>query len=135
MKARPIVLTLSVIVVGVTLLRAPVWYADAVALLSALGLVSLSDDRRRAKANRIREALTLSGFTLSQAAQTCNMDIADFSRMLSGERKLDGWRLEMLGDEFQRVLAMLTLRDLDLPELAKAALKIHPVVQSLKEIA
>lgn len=135
MKARPIVLTVSVVVLGVVLMRAPVWYADAVALLSALGLVSLSDDRRRAKANRIREALTLCGFTLTSAAQTANMDIADFSRMLSGERKLDDWRLEMLGDEFQRVLAMLTLRDLDLPALAKTALKIHPVMQSLKEIA
>ena len=58
-----------------------------------------------------------------------------FERALAGEQKLDDWRLMMIGDEFERLLAVLTIRDLDLPELVRMAIKIQPAIQQLKETA
>jgi hypothetical protein len=57
--------------------------------------------------------------------------------MLSPEHpgKLDYWRLAMLGDEFMRTLAFLSVRDLDLPAYIKTAIKIETVVKVTKEIA
>lgn len=126
-----------VLLLGYGLSHLPIGVAIYVVVFSAAGLVSVPDDRRRAKLARIRKALTICGYTMKDAAATAKMDLSDFSRMLSPEHpgKLDWWRFEMLGDEFERTYALLTLRDLDLPEFARCALKIQPAVQSMKESA
>jgi hypothetical protein len=117
-----------VAVLTVGLLKLPTRLVQVVALSSIAGLVKLSDDQRRSKANRIRKALDICWFSLTTAARTAQMDIGDFSRMLSGGRTLDDWRLEMLGDEFMRTLALLELQDRGLPEFARTALKVQPML-------
>jgi hypothetical protein len=117
-----------VAVLTVGLVKLPSRLVQVVALSSIAGLVKLSDDQRRSKANRIRKALDICGFSLTTAARTAQMDIGDFSRMLSGGRTLDDWRLEMLGDEFMRTLALLELQDRGLPEFARTALKVQPML-------
>jgi hypothetical protein len=98
-----------------------------------LGLVQVADERRRAKAARIREALAKCEppLSLSDAAALARMDLAEFSRMLTGERKLDGWRLEMLGDEFNSWLSLLELRDRGLPKAAQRAVDVAPVLTAI----
>jgi hypothetical protein len=131
------VLTWLALVAGLTvgLLYVPPRLVQMVALASMAGLVKLSDDQRRSKANRIRKALDICGYSLTTAARTADMDIADFSRMLSGGRTLDEWRLEMLGDEFMRTLALLELQDRGLPEFARVAVKVQPMMTATKERA
>lgn len=110
------------------LLWVPSRIVHVIAVSSVAGLVRLSDEQRRSKATRIRKALDICGYSLTTAARTADMDIADFSRMLTGERSLDDWRLEMLGDEFMRILALLELQDRGLPDFARTAVKIHPML-------
>jgi hypothetical protein len=111
MRARPITLTVALLwtllVVATTaaLMHVPIGVSCLTLSLSVTGLVALSDDQRRAKADRIREALSILRIPITTAArQYMQMDPADLERGLSGDRKLDAWRLEMLGPEFQRVL-------------------------------
>jgi hypothetical protein len=107
----------------------------ALSSLLSLGLVQLSDDRRRAREHRIREALAICGLSISQAADLAGMHISDFSNALSGNRGMDDRRLEMIGDEFRRVLSLLELRDRGLPELARTALRIAPAILDAKRSA
>lgn len=135
MRHRSIVLT---VILGfcLGLLAVQHGYGQAVGMVSllSLGLVSLTDEQRRTKAARVREAIAICGFNLRTAAHTMGLDPAELNRALSADRKLDTWRLEMLGDEFMRVLALLELRDRGLPSLAKTAVKIAPAL-SVKESA
>jgi hypothetical protein len=124
--------TWCALVAGLTLALCllPAWVAHLAIVASLWGLVALSDDARRAKAARIRSALDICGYSLTTAARTANMDIADFSRMLTDPaKKLDDWRLEMLGDEFMRTLALLELKDRGLPEFARAAVMVEPFLK------
>lgn len=100
--------------------------------LIILGLVLLTDDQRRTAANRIREALRLADLGIRKAALHMELDPSDFERALSGERKLDLWRLEMLPDAFHQHFHLLGLRDRGLPDTAMAALKIAPALLDLK---
>lgn len=102
-------------------------------VLLVLGLVALSDDQRRTAAQRIREALRLADIAITKAARWMALDPSDLERGLSGARKLDVWRLEMLPDEFHRHYHLLGLRDRGLPETAKVALKITPALLDLKK--
>lgn len=114
----------------VTLCLLPPWVAHLVIVGALGGLVALSDDARRAKTARIRSAMDICGYSLTTAARTANMDIADFSRMLTDPaKKLDDWRLEMLGDEFMRTLALLELKDRGLPAFARAAVMVDPFLK------
>lgn len=141
MRARPhvwgpLLWTVLVALLAFALVRLPVDVAYVLSILSALGLVALSEDRVRDKARRIREALSILQIPVTKAA-THHMawDAREFERALAGERKLDEWRLEMLGPEFQRVLAVLTLRDLGFPAIVSTALKIEPAIAQMKESA
>lgn len=100
-----------------------------------LGLVMLSDEQRRTAAGRIREALRLADIAVTKAALWMALDKSDLERGLSGQQKLDYWRLEMLPEDFHRHFYLLGLRDRGLPEYAKTALKISPAVEALKEKA
>jgi hypothetical protein len=140
MRARPSVLAILVVVAlgfslgyWVTVLNYGTPLA-ACALLS-LGAVQLSDDRRRSREHRIREALAICGLSVGQAADLAGMQVSDFSNALSGNRGMDDRRLEMIGDEFRRVLSLLELRDRGLPELARTALKVVPAVLEVKRSA
>lgn len=130
--------TWVVIVLGtfVVMVHLPVSISLIVALASTLGLVSLADEDRRATAQRVREALSILRIPIKTAAeQYMDTDMRSFERALAGEQKLDLWRLAMIGPEFRRVYALLELRDLGLPQLARTAIKIEPAVQSMKESA
>lgn len=98
-----------------------------------LGLIALSEDQRRTATERIREALRLANIALSEAAFIMRMAHSDLTRGLSGERKLDHWRLEMLPPVYHQHHALLELRDRGLPEYAKTALKISPAIELKKE--
>jgi hypothetical protein len=142
MRARPrrltvtLLWTLLVVATTAALMHLPIGVSFLTLSLSLTGLVAVPEDERRAKAERIREALSILRIPITTAArQYMQMDPADLERGLTGERKLDAWRLEMLGPEFQRVLALLTLRDLGLPALARTAIKIEPMLQHMKESA
>jgi hypothetical protein len=137
MRARPSVLAILVVValgfsLGYWATVYGYWVPLALSALSSLGLVQLSDDRRRAREHRIREALAVCGLSISQAADLAGMQVSDFSNALSGNRGLDDRRLEMIGDEFRRVLSLLELRDRGLPELARTALRVAPMVLDVK---
>lgn len=93
------------------------------------GLVALSDSQRRTAAERIREALRLAGLALSEAAYLMGIDPSELTRGLSGERKLDHWKLQLLPDEFHRHHAVLELRDRGLPAYARTCLKIGSLVK------
>lgn len=140
MSTRPTTLAVLVCVLAFALgaALARFWHGEyAIVLFTlSLGAVQLRDDQYRARAHRIREALGIVGIPLTTAAREyMQMDPGDFVRALSGERKLDDWRLEMLGDEFMRVLALLELRDRGLPDLAQTALKITPSLLDIKRSA
>lgn len=110
----------------------PSWIAHWAVLASVAGLVALPDEKRRAKANRIRKAMDICGYSLTTAARTADMDIGDFSRMLTGEKPLNDWRLEMLGDEFIRTLAFLEVQDRGLPEFARTAVQVDLALGAAK---
>jgi hypothetical protein len=96
--------------------------------LAAAGLVQLTDDQRRRKAARIRQALLNSNIGIRQAARIMEMDPTEFERALSGERKLDVWRLEMLPIEFHRECNVLELADSGLPERLAKFLQMAPAL-------
>lgn len=98
-----------------------------------LGLVALSDEQRRTATARIREALRLADIAITKAALWMALDRSDLERGLSGERKLDAWRLEMLPDVYHQHHALLELRDRGLPEYAKTAVKISPALDLKKD--
>lgn len=98
-----------------------------------LGLVALSDEQRRTATARIREALRLADIAITKAALWMALDRSDLERGLSGQQKLDYWRLEMLPEEFHRHFYLLGLRDRGLPEYAKTAVKISPALDLKKE--
>jgi hypothetical protein len=104
-----------------------------VSAMFTLGLVQLSDDQRRVVSARIRQALLNSGIGIRQAARIMEMDPTDFERALSGERKLDVWRLEMLPREFQREYNVLALADSGLPERFAKFLQMAPALPFISE--
>lgn len=141
MRARPTTwgpITTVTVAVGalVLLLQCPLWVRDALALLAALGLVSLAEEQRLATAKRWREALSAHQIPVTKAAtEYMRWDVREFERALAGERKLDAWRLEMLPVEVRQTYALLTLRDLGVPEVFRTFLRVHPVLESMKERA
>ena len=96
--------------------------------LAASGLVQLTDDQRRLVANRIRRALLNSNIGIRQAARIMEMDPTDFERALSGDRKLDAWRLEMLPLEYHREYNVLALADSGLPERIAKFIQMAPAL-------
>lgn len=148
MRARPTALTdsrflyVAILPLGFVLGAVlALWgYAAPVALLTSTfgGLVQLTEEQRRRKANRIRQALLNANIGIRQAARIMEWDPADFERALSGERKLDAWRLEMLPIEYEREYNVLALTDSGLPERFAKFLQMAPAlpfIQSQKESA
>lgn len=139
MRARPPAVAFSasffavVIVLGLVL---GAWLAVlgfgvpvAISTLIVLGVVQLTEEQRRAKANRIRQALLNCNIGIRQAARIMEYSShADFERALSGERKLDVWRLAMLGIEFEREYNVLALADSGLPERFQKFLEMAPAL-------
>lgn len=130
MAPRPT--TWAVVALGLALgyLLALLGYAVPVAISTAvvLGVVQLTEEQRRAVSARIRQALLNCNIGIRQAARIMEMDPTDFERALSGERKLDVWRLEMLPREFQREYNVLALTDSGLPERFAKFLQIAPAL-------
>jgi hypothetical protein len=143
-RARPTTLTVSplfaVIVLTLGFVLGTVlalWgYGVPVAgfALTLTGLVQLSEDERRRSADRIREALRLADIGIRQAARIMEMDPADFERALTGERKLDLWRLEMLPASYWQEFWPLLARDKGNPASFRTFAQILPVF-GLKESA
>jgi hypothetical protein len=115
--------------------RLPLETLPFIAGFSFMGLVALDDEERVATANRVREVLGILGIAQTTAAeQYMRWDRKSFERALAGEQKLDWWRLAMLGPEFRRLYALLELRDLGLPTLVKAWLKVEPALDQFKRV-
>lgn len=140
MRARPRDLARLVIVIAAGL-AIGYWSAIlnygvpvVVSTLLSLGSVQLSDDRRRAREKRIREALKLCQLSIGEAADLAKMNIGDFSNALAGNRGLDDRRLEMIGDDFRSALALIELHDRGLPTLVRTALKVMPALDALPTI-
>jgi hypothetical protein len=135
---RPNELTLSPALVGAVLLvgfSCGCWFSligygipVAVSTVATLSLVQLTEDQRRRVAWRIRTALQRANIGMVEAAQTMGLDPADWSRCLTGERKLDLWRLEMLPDAFHQEHWPLIAADRGLPESFNTFLQILPIV-------
>lgn len=103
---------------------------------SMAGLVSLPEDDRIATSARVREVLSILQIPVSKAAVSyMAWDLRAFERALAGEQKLDWWRLAMIGPEFRRLFAMLELRDLGLPSLARAACRIDLLLEQVRRSA
>lgn len=92
--------------------------------------VQLVEAQRQGVERRIREALTLSGYSIKSAAAAYWGDAdraPDFEKALRGFRPLDLPRLEiLLGDEFARHFSMLTLIEKGPPTYIRQALKVMP---------
>lgn len=135
---RPILLVGLFLASGLVAIRYELSVGVTLAgLLLIVGLVSLSADQRRAKAQRIREAIRDAGLSMKEAAALMQFhSAADLNHMLDDdERKLDAWRLEMLPDDFHAHLALLELRDRGLPQKIRLALKVIPALPAMKERA
>ena len=95
--------------------------------------VQLGDDQRRGVERRIREAMVLSGHSIKSVALAFYGDerrAPDVEKALGGERPLDLARLEiLLGDEFARHFATLTLIEKGPPTYIRKALKVFATVQ------
>lgn len=128
-------LTWGVLVLGASVVLAcfPIGVSFTTLTFSTLGLVALSDDQRRETANRWREALAAHQISITKAALYMNWDVRELERALAGERKFDLWRTEMLPVEVRQTYALLTLRDLDVPEMVRTFLKARPHLQAMKE--
>lgn len=92
--------------------------------------VLIGEDMRRGVEKRIREAMLLSGHTIKSVALAFYGDdrrAPDLEKALKGERPLDIARLEiLLGDEFARHYAVLTLIEKGPPTYIRKALKVLP---------
>jgi uncharacterized membrane protein len=134
MRARPTALTVSlfVVVVGVGLWLGTRFAASGYGLHAicaaswCIGLVQISDERRREVAQALRDALKETNIGVRDAAAHMQLDPADFSRALTGERKLDIWRIEMLPVETRRCFYFFRAQRLGLPTFVQRALKIAP---------
>lgn len=105
----------------------------AFAALLILGLVQLTEEQRHRVATRIRTALQNSGLGFCQASRIMEYTShSDFERALSGDRKLDEWRLEMLPVEFHREYAVLLLTDVGLPERISKFLEMVPALSFIQ---
>lgn len=112
-------------------------YGEVVAYvcLIVLGVVRLEEDRRRRSAECIRTALRRADISVSKAALIMEMDHADLQRGLSGERKLDWWRLEMLPDVFWQELWPLLAETKGVPALFRTFAKVMPFVDAQERSA
>lgn len=99
----------------------------ALVTLVCLGVVQLTEQQREQAAGRVRDALHHAKIGIRQAARIMEMDPSDLERGLSGERKLDLWRLEMLPDAFWQEYWPLLARDKGVPETFRTAIKSLPV--------
>lgn len=109
----------------------PEWLV-LIAFVAVLGLVELSEEQKRQKGGRIREALRAIDLSITKAAWTMGrMDPSDLEKALNGLRKMDVWRLEMLPIEFHQELWLLEARDRGLPERALTFLRILPAIAGM----
>jgi len=127
-------------------------YATPQLALSFVGVIlaaatqHLTEELRRAKALRIREALRYSDIGISKAAGYLYRDgetaeawerarrrAPDLEKALNGERVLDLWRLERLPLVFHQHYALLELRDRGLPDYARTCVKASLGLSSLPE--
>lgn len=90
---------------------------------ACFGLVALTDEQRRSATQRIREAWRLSDVSVTKAALWMALDRGDLARGLSGQQKLDFWRLQMLPKRVHQWLAVLELRDYGTPELTESIMQ------------
>lgn len=132
MCARPIRLTVLLCVlafVGGAYLAINGLFGETVLCsLLSLGLVQLTEDQRQQVGARVREALRRADISLKSAAAQMQMDPADLTRALDGERKLDLYRLEMLEPVFHQEWWPLVARDKGVPEVFGTWLKALPVL-------
>ncbi len=94
----------------------------------ALGVVQLSEQQRQHSAAMIREALRRADIGIRKAALYMDMDPSDFERALTGVRKLDWWRLEMLPRAFWVELWPLIAEDKGVPAIFRTFLRILPAL-------
>jgi hypothetical protein len=107
----------------------------ALVLGMAVHAVQLAEDERRAVEQRIRAAMKFADLSVN-AASICYYGkpdrTPDFEKALKGERPLDVARLEiLLGDEFARHYATLTLIEKGPPTYIRKALKVLPMEGAL----
>lgn len=132
MRARPSVWSVFALACSWGLATyGPEWLV-LIAFVAVLGLVELSEEQKRQKGGRIREALRAIDLSITKAAWTMGrMDPSDLEKALNGLRKMDVWRLEMLPIEFHQELWLLEARDRGLPERALTFLRILPAIAGM----
>ncbi len=85
-------------------------------------------ERLRGYLARFRKALRMSGYTDKSAALTMGVSAAQFSRQMSGQERLAHSDTVLLGDEFDRCFAFLTVNDKGLPDDVRRAQSWMPAV-------